>query len=133
MNDLHWMMTALASLTWLAAVACAYEPDIRKFPADKATLPANLENMRPGQIRDAIAQSGVCLLPVGTLEPDGHDGVLGREEGECPPPVARAGREAQGRHRPAHLVRATGYIMGGPLDGTFDMPSALSRTTSRIP
>ncbi len=48
----------------LAAGLAAWAPDVSRFPADPAVLPARLELMRPGQVRDAVARGATCLLPV---------------------------------------------------------------------
>ena len=42
--------------------ASDYELDIKNFPEDRVELPAQLENMRPGQGRYAIKQSAPCLI-----------------------------------------------------------------------
>ena len=53
------------------------EPDVSKLPVDTPKLPARLENMRPGQIRDAAAKGAACLVPVGTLESADDGSPLG--------------------------------------------------------
>jgi creatinine amidohydrolase/Fe(II)-dependent formamide hydrolase-like protein len=103
-----------------AGLACAYEPDTRRFPKDPVTLPACLENLRPGQIRDAVKQGAACLLPVGTLDAEGP--FLGMDPDAC----ERMLRDLAVQHKaviaPPIWYGPTGYVLSGPGQGTFDMP-----------
>jgi len=100
-----------------------FEPDVTKYPGDKAVLPAQLENMRPGQIRDAVAQGTPCLVPVGTLENDSDEVPLGidREGGEYR--LLSLAQEMNAVVAPTLWYSPTGYILSGPDEGTFDLPA----------
>jgi creatinine amidohydrolase/Fe(II)-dependent formamide hydrolase-like protein len=92
------------------------------FPEDPAILPARLENMRPGQVRDAIRRGAPCLLPIGTLESVAKDIPLGTDAQRA---VAlwdmAADRDAV--LAPPIWYAPTGFVLSGPDDGTFDMPA----------
>jgi creatinine amidohydrolase/Fe(II)-dependent formamide hydrolase-like protein len=103
-------------------LAVAIEPDVSKFPQDRAVLPARLENMRPGQIRDAVARGAPCLLPVGTLESGGGDRPLGGDAEQADAALLALAGPMHAVIAPPIWYTPTGYILGGPRQGTFDMP-----------
>lgn len=51
--------------------------DTSIFPEDKVKLPARLETLRLGQVREAVSQQAVCLVPMTALEARGHDQAMG--------------------------------------------------------
>jgi creatinine amidohydrolase/Fe(II)-dependent formamide hydrolase-like protein len=81
-----------------------------------------LENMRPGQIRDAVAQGASCLLPVGTLESEGDDVPLGADIAALQEDLLKLAEKQKAVIAPPIWYAPTGYIMSGPDEGTFDMP-----------
>ena len=119
-----FLVPCVAGLLLLAAAAHAYQPDVSGFPVDKAVFPGWLENMRAGQVRDAVAQEAVCLLPVGTLESCADQEPLGIGAA-----AYRSGMESLAADRKAVIAppiwyAPTGYVLGGPSDGTFHMAVA---------
>ena len=120
--DNSFLAIAIALIGSLACVAAAFEPDITRFPEDKASLPAHLENMRPGQVRDAIARGAPCLLPVGTLESDTTDAPLGTDADRADAALTALAKELNAVIAPTIWYTPTGYALSGPTDGTFDLP-----------
>jgi len=116
----------LIALLLLAAgsLAAAWEPDTSAFPEDKAALPAHLENMRPGQIRDAVARGAVCLLPVGTLESMAEKAPLGANEAEIDKALLALAKGRDTVIAPPIWYTPTSRALGSPEDGTFDMPTS---------
>jgi len=100
--------------------AAEFEPDASKFPPDPAKLPARLENMRPGQIRDAAAKGAACLVPVGTLEGTGGDAPLGGPIDQAEQSLLRLAEQTHAVVAPPLWYAPTGYILSGPEEGTFD-------------
>ena len=117
----YLILTALALM--VVTPVAAWEPDTSKFPEDKAALPAHLENMRPGQIRDAVAQGAVCLLPVGTLEAVADDVPLGADAAATEDALLALAKKRNAVIAPPIWYTPTGYVLGAPADGTFDTPT----------
>lgn len=97
-----------------------YKPDIKNFPKDAVVLPAHLENMRAGQIRDALAQKATCLLPVGTLETAFNTLSLGNADAmnDSLLQLAKRGKTVIA---PPIWYTPTGYILNSAENGTFDI------------
>ena len=104
----------LAFVGGMAMTTCAYEPDISKFPADEAEIPARLENMRPGQIRDAAAKGAVCLLPIGVIEAEAPDQPLGIDAAWYDRAIVAMATEKKAIIAPPIWFGPTGYILSGP-------------------
>jgi len=115
------LLLAVVGACALAGAAYAYEPNTSKFPPDKAALPSWLENMRPGQIRDAVAQGAPCLLPVGTLESEGDDSPLGIDAVRYKRGLEQLAKQRKAVIAPPIWYAPTGYILGGASEGTFHM------------
>ena len=99
------------------------ESDISHFPVDKAVLPVRLENMRPGQIRDAIANGAVCLLPIGTIEATVDDTPLGIDRCRYELELETLSQELNAVIAPPVWYSPTGYILSTPAEGTLDVPA----------
>ncbi|MBI2297691.1 MAG: creatininase family protein [Armatimonadetes bacterium] len=112
-------MLAPALLTGCLAVA--WEPDVSRFPPDPARLPARLELMRPGQVRDAVARQAACLLPVGVLEARGDAPLGGRVDAQEAALWSLAG-ELGAVLAPPILYGPTGCLRSDAGAGTFDAP-----------
>ena len=117
----QWTIGAVL-LAALAAAAHGWEPDMSKYPTDKAALPAWLENMRAGQVVDAVRQGAVCLLPVGTVEagPAG-EAPLGIDAARLRKELEALAKKRKAVIAPAIWYAPTGYILSGPKRGTFHM------------
>ena len=102
---------------------CAYEPDLGKFPADEAEIPARLENMRPGQIRDAAARGAACLLPIGVIEAEAPDLPLGIAAAWYDQAIEAMAGEKKAVIAPPIWFGPTGYILSGPDQGTLHVPA----------
>ena len=94
---------------------------MKKHPEDRAALPARLEEMRPGQVRDAISRGATCLVPVGAMEAVADDAPLGGEPALEGAVMALAG-ELNAVVAPPIWYAPTGCIAGAQQRGTFDMP-----------
>lgn len=99
----------------------AWEPDISKFPDDKVTLPARLENMRPGQIRSAVAEGAPCIVPVGVMEAIADDVPLGMDRVHGEDRLMAMAKQMNAVVAPTIWYAPTGYINSGPSDGTFSL------------
>jgi creatinine amidohydrolase/Fe(II)-dependent formamide hydrolase-like protein len=117
--DAAQLLTMLVVMCLMAAVLKAWEHDAAAFPPDPAVLPAHLEQMRPGQIRDAAKQGAACIVPVGTLESDGGDDALGGDAAALEAGVSELARKQKVVVAPPVRYAPTGYILSGPGDGTF--------------
>ena len=98
-----------------------YLHDTSFYPDDPVEIPARLESLRPGQVRDAVAREANCIVPVAALDASGPDEPLGfepfRDEG-----LLGLAREQNAIVAPPIWYCPTGYTHGKPEDGTFDMP-----------
>ncbi len=75
----------------------------------KRRFRARLENMRPGQIRDAAGKGAVCLLPLGVIEAESPDQPVGIDAARYDEAIEAVAKE-EGRHRPSDMVLLpTGY------------------------
>ena len=120
--SLTTLVSTVLPLGAAVSVGLAYEPDISRFPPDPATLPARLENMRPGQIRDAAAKGAPCLLPVGVIEADGSGRPLGIAAAEYDRAIEAMAAARKAVIAPPIWYGPTGYILSGPAQGTVTMP-----------
>lgn len=100
-----------------------YTPDTTNFPVDKATFPSLLENMRPGQIRDAVAQGAYIILPVGVMSSTTNDVPLGAKEAAVQQALNTSIGADKAIVAPALWYAPSGYLQGGAKDGSFDMPT----------
>ncbi len=112
----------MLSACFSSAQGYGWELDTSRFPPDPATLPARLENMRAGQVRDAVKKGAHCLLPVVTLEAIGDDSPLGMDPAQYKAieDMARTFRREAVIAPPIYYT-PTGYVLSGPLEGTFDI------------
>lgn len=120
--SLTTLVATVLPLGAAVSVGLPYQPDISRFPADAAILPARLENMRPGQIRDAAAKGAPCLLPVGVLEADGSGRPLGIAAAEYDGAIEAMATQKKAVIAPPIWYGPTGYILSGPAQGTVTMP-----------
>jgi len=90
-------------------------------PYDPVSLPANLENMRTGQILDAVAKGIKVILPIGTLESTDNDVPVGLNSGELQHVLDSLSLKDSALIAPTIWYSPTGYFMGGPSDGSFDI------------
>lgn len=98
------------------------EDPTSRLVEDAAALPARIENMRPGQVRDAVTRGATCLLPVGTIESEGDHVPLGMNHA-YEEALAALASELGAVVAPPLWYAPTGYILSGPKEGTFDMPT----------
>ena len=90
-------------------------------PNDPVVLPANLENMRTGQVLDAVTRDCMIILPVGTLESTSNDIPVGINSVELQRSLDSLSLKNNAVIAPAIWYSPTGYLVGGPGDGSFDM------------
>ena len=100
--------------------ATDYELDIKNFPEDKVELPAQLENMRPGQVRYAIKQSAPCLIPVGNIQSGSDNESVGWNEAIMDS-LNSLHQSKSAVIAPVIWYTPTGYILNSAENGTFDM------------
>jgi creatinine amidohydrolase/Fe(II)-dependent formamide hydrolase-like protein len=92
-------------------------------PYDPVSLPANLENMRAGQILDAVAKGFKVILPIGTLEGTDNDVPVGLYSNELQQALDSLSLKNNAIVAPTIWYSPTGYLMGAPSDGNFDLPT----------
>jgi creatinine amidohydrolase/Fe(II)-dependent formamide hydrolase-like protein len=103
-----------------SGVSQDYQLDIESFPEDTVELPAQLENMRPGQVRDAVRQDAVCLLPVGNLQAFSEHEVIGLKE-SIRDSLNKLVAGEKTVIAPPIWYTPSGYLVTGPGNGAFDM------------
>jgi creatinine amidohydrolase/Fe(II)-dependent formamide hydrolase-like protein len=92
-------------------------------PYDPVSLPANLENMRAGQILDAVAKGFKVILPIGTLEGTDNDVPVGLYSKELQQALDSLSLKNNAIIAPTIWYSPSGYLMGAPSDGNFDLPT----------
>jgi hypothetical protein len=83
-------------------------------PYDPVSLPANLENMRAGQILDAVAKGFKVILPIGTLEGTDNDVPVGLYSNELQQALDSLSLKNNAIVAPTIWYSPTGYLMGAP-------------------
>ena len=92
-------------------------------PYDPVSLPANLENMRTGQILDAVSKGFKVILPIGTLEGTDNDVPIGLYSIELQQTLDSLSLKNNAIIAPTIWYSPSGYLMGAPSDGNFDIPT----------
>lgn len=123
MNVQHTIVVSLLLICVLSSASVGYNRDMSKHPIDKAVLPARLENMRPGQIRDAAESGAPVILPVATVESAGDDSVLGIDRDHGEDALMALAKEKKAVIAPTVWYGPNGKMLSGPADGTVDIPT----------
>lgn len=97
-----------------------YQLDIKNFPEDKVNLPAQLENMRPGQVRDAAAQNALCILPLGNLQAFSDHEIIGLKESIIES-LNKLASDEKAVIAPAIWYTPSGYLINSAENGTFEI------------
>lgn len=97
-----------------------YKIGIENFPVDKVTLPAQLENMRPGQVRNAADRDAPCLIPVGNMQGLSDNEVIGMKE-QIADSLNALAIDKQAVIAPPIWYTPTGYLLNSSSNGTFDI------------
>jgi len=115
------LIVALLLLSIVSRVVFAQEGAKMTPPPDPVVTPAHLENMRPGQIRDAVAKGYTCLLPVGTIEYAAADVPLGIRAELYREELAKLAKARKAVIAPPLWYAPTGYVKSAAKQGTVDI------------
>ena len=116
------IIVCITGVAFMATGSYAWDFNTSNFPDDPAVPASRLENMRAGQVRDAVEKGVYCLVPVVTLEAACEDMAVGFDPGQWKALEAMARDLTPGAViSPPIWYAPTGYIISGPDQGTFDM------------
>ena len=115
------LIAALSLLSIVPHTAFAQEGGKAIPPPDPVVMPAHLENMRPGQIRDAVAKGYTCLLPVGTIEYATADVPLGIRADLYREELHNLAKDRKAVIAPPLWYAPTGYAGSIAKEGTVDI------------
>ena len=76
------IIVCITGVFFMAAGSYAWEFNTSNFPDDPVVPASRLENMRAGQVRDAVEKGVYCLVPVVTLEAACEDMAVGFDPGQ---------------------------------------------------
>ena len=92
-------------------------------PYDPVTLPARLENMRQGEVTDAVDKGYNVILPIGAMESSDQNKPVGLYSELLQKQLDSLSVKNNSIIAPPIWYAPTAYLVSTPADGNFDMPT----------